>query len=54
LDFPPSSRPPLSLPQKLSLCLCRRLSVFSGFICLEWFSDSHLDSCYTFVEWFCL
>ncbi len=35
LDFPPSSRPPLSLPQKLSLCLCRRLSVFSGFICLE-------------------
>lgn len=33
LAFPPSSRPPLSL------CLCRRLSVFSGFICLERFSD---------------
>jgi len=33
LAFPPSSRPPLSL------CLCRRLFVFSGFICLERFSD---------------
>ncbi len=33
LAFPPSSRPPHSL------CLCRRLSVFSGFICLERFSD---------------
>jgi hypothetical protein len=35
LPFPTSSRPPLSLPQKLSLRLCRRFSVFSGFICLE-------------------